>query len=378
MEIKTIGVIVIALGILLFASGCIDNDNVDEQLEKIKIGAVLPLTGGAAKYGENAKMGIDLAVDEINAAGGINGKEIEVIYEDGQATPQQTLSAFRKLTSVDNVPVVIGEMASSATLAIAPIAEENKVILISPASSNPSMTSSGDYVFRTALSDNYEGEEMAKVARQKLNLTNVSILYINNDYGVGLKDVFKKDFEEMGGKIVSIEVFDQDATDVRAQLAKINGVTPEAIYLVGYKEMIQILKQKKELGIETRVLSTIMFDDPEILEKTGDAAEGTIFTTWAEDPSGGRVDLINFRQNFETKYNAEPESFAAESYDALKVVAAAIEKYGYDADAIKKGLYETQSYPGASGVISFDSNGDVVKSLSLKKVENGTFVFVKL
>ncbi|MCK4458341.1 MAG: ABC transporter substrate-binding protein [Methanosarcinales archaeon] len=153
----------ILIGVVLFlaviAGACLQ----DTQPDEIRIGAILPLTGEAAEYGEDAKLGIDLAVEEINAAGGINGKRIQVVYEDSQATPSQGVSAIQKLTTVDKVPVIIGAMASSVTLAIAPIAEENKVVLLSPASSAPQITEAGDYIFRTEFSDAYGGKAQAEL-----------------------------------------------------------------------------------------------------------------------------------------------------------------------------------------------------------------------
>jgi branched-chain amino acid transport system substrate-binding protein len=166
----------------------------DTQSDEIKIGAILPLTGEAAEYGEDAKLGIDLAVEEINAAGGINGKMIQVVYEDSQATPSQGVAAIQKLITVDKVPVIIGAMASSVTLAIAPIAEENKVVLLSPASTAPQITEAGDYIFRNEVSDAYGGKAQAELTWDELGIKNVAILCINNDYGVGTADTFKKNF----------------------------------------------------------------------------------------------------------------------------------------------------------------------------------------
>lgn len=336
--------------------------------QEIKIGAVLPLSGSAGKYGESAKKGIELAVKKINLDKGI---KIRVIYEDTQGLPQQGVAAIKKLIAVDNVQVVIGAMASSVTLAIAPVVEKNQIVLISPASSNPDITNAGDYVFRNCVSDSYEGASIAQVAARDLRLHRVAILYINNDYGEGLKKVFIKEFKQLGGDIIAIEKFEPDATDYRSQLAKIKNASPEGIFLVGYKEMILILRQLAELKMKYQILSTVMFDDPEIIEKTGGAAEGVVFSTWRLDKF--RKETQEFLKAFHTEYGTEPGTFAAESYDALTIVNSVIRKGAYSAVKIKDALYRIKDFPGVSGDISFDANGDVEKSLVIGIVKDSKF-----
>ena len=364
---------VIVIVLAAFAGACLDKQPTES--EEIKIGAILPLTGEAAKYGEDAKLGIDLAVEEINAAGGIKGKKIQVVYEDSQAAPSQGVAAIQKLVTVDKVPVIIGAMASSVTLAIAPIAEENKVVLLSPASTAPQITEAGDYIFRNEVSDAYGGKAQAELTWDELGIRNVAILYINNDYGVGTIDTFKKNFESYGGNITAIEVFEQGATDFRTQLTKIKDSNPDAIFLVGYKEVILILKQAKELGIETQILSSTMFEDPEILEKVGDLAEGVIYVYYGGfDPESDEEQVETFISDLAEKYGREPGHYTAESYDAMKLISVAIEKGGYNSEEIKNALYDIKDYQGLAGSISFDENGDVIKLVTLKTVKDGKFV----
>lgn len=344
-----------------------------KEEKDIIIGAVLPLTGDAAMYGESAKRAIGLAVEEINMAGGIDGRKVRIIYEDDQALPDKGVSAFQKLITVDRVPVVIGAMPSSVTLAIAPIAEKNKIVLFSPASSNPKITEAGDYIFRNDVSDVFEGEKMAEEAWQRLGLKKIAVLYINNDYGVGIKDVFTQKFKALGGEITGLETFEQRATDFRSQLTKIKKTGPEAVYVVGYKEQIQILKQYKELGIKAQILATIMLEDPEIIQNVGDAAEGAIYTYRAYNPESEEREVQEFVRNFKAKYGVEPDNWAAQSYDALRIVALAIERGGYDSEGIKKALYGIKAFPGVSGLTTFDENGDVIKPISLKIVKDGVF-----
>ena len=345
-----------------------------KEPKEIKIGAILPLTGENAMYGESAKKAIDLAAEEINSEGGIKGTKIKIVYEDDQALPERGVSAFLKLITVDKVPIVIGAMPSSVTLAIAPVAERNKVVLFSPASSNPEITGAGDFIFRNDVSDVFEGMKMAEETWQRLGIRQVAILYINNDYGVGIKNIFSQKFEELGGNIIVVEFFEQEATDFRTQLIKIKQFNPEAVYIIGYKEQIQILKQYKELGMKAQILAPIMFEDPEIINMVGDIAEGAIYTYRAYDPQSNQTEVKEFILNFKAKYGIEPDNWAAQSYDALKIVALAIEIGGYDAEGIKKEIYEIENFPGVSGLTTFDENGDVIKSIRLKTVRNGKFV----
>ena len=343
----------------------------------IKIGAVLPLTGEAAKYGDSSRKAIDQAVSEINDAGGVHGSSLAVVYEDDQATAAKGVSAFMKLVTVDKVPAVIGALPSSVTLAIAPIANKNKVVLLSPMSSNPQITSSGEYIFRNCISDTYEGAEMAKYASGKLDLKSIAILYINNDYGVGLRDVFTKAFSAAGGKIITSEAFNQGATDFRAQLTKIKAANPDGVYIVGYNEMIVIFRQIKQLGLKGQMLSTIMLNDQGLVDKMGGTADGTILTAWAFDPASKDAAIIKFVKAYKAKYGGAPDVFAAQAYDALKLIAKAMTDVGSTTTDIKKGLYGIKDYPGAAGVTSFDSNGDVAKPLRFLRISLGAFISVE-
>ena len=340
----------------------------------VKIGAILPLTGDAAKYGESAKEGIELAIEEINAEGGVKGHKIEIIYEDSQGLPTTGVSAFQKLITSNRVPAVIGGLFSSVTLAIAPIANREHVVVLSPTSSAPAITKAGDYIFRNCASDIFEGKIMAEAARKTLGLSKVAIIYINNDYGVGIKDVFKKEFTALGGKILAEEAFDQGATDFRTQITKVKQANPEAVYIIGYRELGSLLKQAKELGLNVQFLSTVMFEDPEILKIAGTAAEGVIYSARAYNPKSKEPIVKKFVEKYEMKYHKEPDIFAALSYDAVLILAKAMEIGGFTADGIKGALYGIRDFQGVAGVTSFDENGDVVKPAVLKIVRNSKFV----
>jgi len=347
----------------------------DGEKEVVKIGAILPLTGDAASYGQDAKAGLDLAVHVLNSAAGVSGKKLQVIYEDSKADPREGTNAIRKLIEVDKVQVIVGEMASSVTLAIAPIAEENKVVLISPGSSSPLITYAGDYIFRTDVSDTFEGKAMAESAYNTLSLRKVAIIYINNDYGVGVNAVFKEEFQRLGGIIAGSESFQQEATDFRTQISKVSNASPDGLYIIGYKEIIPLLKQIREMGLQVQILSTALFEDPEIIEKLGTAADGVIYMSRDYDPESKEDNVHAFLTAFEEMYQKKPDFyFAAQAYDAMMILAIVMEKSGYQGANIKDGLYAVEGYNGVSGLMTFDSNGDVIKSMKLRTVRNGLFV----
>jgi len=363
----------LALAGLVWLGACERKEN-DGQKE-IAIGAVMPLTGDAAKYGESAKNAIELALSELNTAGGIDGATVRVIYEDSEAVPQKGVSAFQKLVTLDHVPAVIGGIASSVTLAMAPIANRSEVVILSPTSSNPQITDAGDYVFRNCASDVFEGQVMAEAAHAKLGISTAAILRINNDYGVGIANVFRERFTAAGGKILAEEVFQQGDTNLRAQVTKLGALDPkpDAIYLVGHKELGQALKQCAELGVKAKFLSTVMFEDPEILQVAGAAAEGVIYSARAYDPESKDPAIQAFVKSYRARYESTPDIFAALAYDSMRILALAMKTGGTSAAGIKDALYKIKDFPGACGSTSFDDNGDVIQPAFLKTVRDGRF-----
>ena len=344
--------------------------------KETKIGAILPLTGEGAKYGQSAKRGIDLALEQINASGGIKGRGLEVVYEDSRFQPSEGVAAIRKLITIDKVPAVIGAMASSVTLAIAPIAEENEVVLLSPTSSSPEITHAGDYIFRNTYSDIYEGQRMAGYIYEKTEYRLVGVLYINNDFGVGLKNAFSERFSELGAEVAVTESYDQNATDFRTQIAKIQQFKVNAIYIVGYSEMARLLTQAEEMGIEARFFSCIMFEDPDILRLAGESAEGVVYAYPSYNPESNQEIVSSFVEMYDEQYGQKPDIYAASAFDALRILAAAMNKGGFNSELIKEALFSIQDFPGVTGRTSFDQNGDVTKPIGIKKVHNGEFQWI--
>lgn len=366
-------IVILTILSLLFFDACQTNNPVNSiNSSEIVIGSAISLTGqeGAGVYGENIRNSVELAVGEINQKGGVKGKKLRVIYEDTQLQSQVAVSAVNKLISVDKVSVIIGCVSSGETLAAAPIAERNKVVLISPASTSFEISRAGDYIFRTIAPDTFEGTAMAQFALKSGNKTAAAV-FVDNAGTKGPAEVFKRVFEESGGKMVAMEVGPQGSTDFRSQLTKVKAANPDAIYLLGYAlELGNMLKQAKELGIQKPILSFQVMEEPKVAEIAGAAVNGVIFTspTISQSEATGRTK--EFIDAYKQKYNKDPGIFSFNAYDAVYVIAAAIEKYGEDADSIKKGLYEIKDYQGASGLISIDANGDTSQPPRLLTYQN--------
>lgn len=343
-----------------------------KQPDEIKIGVIAPLTGELATYGEREKNVFLLAQEEINQAGGINGAKLTLVIEDSKTTPTGGVSAAQKLISVDKVPVIIGETASSITLAIAPIAEREKVVLLTPISSNDKISQAGDYIFRLAPYDSLQAVIVAKWFID-LGYKTAAIIYINNDYGKGLNDSFIKEFQKFGGQVIASEAVDPGKRDFRSQLTKLKQAASGAIFAPLYPEEAGImLKQKAELNIMTPIVGTDPFHDPKIFELAGNAADGLMFTDVA--PGNGPV-WEQMKSQYMTRYKKEPDIVVAESYDAVKLIAHVISKVGTDTAKIRDALYNLQGYVGAIGEINFDRNGDnISKSFYKYKIQGGKYV----
>jgi len=344
----------------------------------IKIGVIVPLTGDAAQWGIPPRNGAQLAADEINAAGGVNGRKIELLIEDGKCDPQTAVTAFNSLRARYNVEVVLGEVGSSATLAIAPIAEREHVALISPASTNPKITDAGDFIFRVIPSDALRGKVFAEYLHDDLKLNRVAILYINNEGGVGNRDSFKARFTELGGKVIADEAYAQDANDVRSQLTKIKASDAEALMVVSYpRDTVIVMKQAKELNLgKPLYFQTEAVEDSNVLREAGSTAEGVAYILPA--PAEGEA-ADRFAKAYEKRFGKKSEIFAAEAYDIIQLIAAAIganPKASVTGEMIRDYLYGVKGRASASGTITFDQNGDVVKPMAIKRIKDGTPVVV--
>lgn len=344
----------------------------------INIGVIMPLTGDAAIYGVPSFNAMKLAVSQAEADLLLKGVRIELIPEDSQAKPAMGVSAIQKLISVNRVKVVLGPLASSVTLAVSPIAESNKVVLLSPSSSAPAITSAGDYIFRTELSEYFGGLAQADLAIDKLSYKKVACIYINNDYGASLFEVFKERFSKRGGIITFAEAFAQGTTDFRATLAKISTVQSDAIFVISHDEILNFVRQKVQLGIKVPIYTTPMFEDRRNLEKLGPLANGVIYTYYGSfDPNVKLGPTGTFIQDYEATFGEPPTYYAALAYDATRILLKTLEITKFQPAELKDALYQVKSFEGVTGDMSFDKNGDILKPVSLKTVEDGKFAFLQ-
>lgn len=336
--------------------------------ENIKIGFIGPLSGDIATIGQSVKAAVEMATEEINNAGGISGRQLEVIYEDGKCGPKESTNAANKLVNIDKVPVIIGGGCSGETLAAAPIAESGKTVLISYCSSNPKITEAGDYIFRTYPSDAFQGKVAAEKIYSDLGAKKAGVLYCLSDWCVGIKDVFKKRFSELGGTIVAEEGYEQTTRDLRTQITKIKDSEPDLIYFLGYTEASIVgLKQLKELGLERPIFGGDAWDDPKIWGEAKESGEGAMYLV----PNSPGTD--EFKAKIEAKTGSkELTACTPQGYDNVYIIADIMKRVGVDSEKIKKELYNVKGYKGISGEISLDINGDLMAADYVTKVvKNG-------
>lgn len=346
--------------------------------KELVIGVITPLTGNNASYGQQTKEGVDLAVDEINSKGGIDGKRIVIKYEDDQSSQNGGISAFQKLITTERTPVVIGGFTSSVTLAIAPIAEKNKVVLISASSTSDDIKDAGDYIFRIVPTNSAQGKTMADFALNKLKAKTAAILYMNNDYGVTLKNGVNTHFTQGGGQIVTIESYNPKETDFRTQLLKIKKIKTDVIFYPGlYEESGVILKQARELGIKQPFIGGDGAVDPKLIEIAKDAAENSYYANLGMGYGISDYEIAKFSDTFKKQYTKEPSAYNSYAYDVVFVVADAIKRGGYNGDGIKKSLYELKDFKGITGITKFDKFGEVDKPFSIFDIKDGRFEIVK-
>ena len=345
---------------------------------EIRVGEFGSLTGGQATFGTSTDNGIQLAVAEINAAGGINGKTLKVTAYDDQGKPEQAAVVVTKLITQDHVQVVLGEVASSLSLAAGPICQQNKIPMISPSSTDPKVTRVGDYVFRVCFIDPFQGQVMADFALNHLKAKTVAVLRDQkNDYSMGLADFFIKRFKEKGGTVVSDESYVAGDVDFKSQLTTIRGQKPDVIFVPGYYgEVGLIAKQSRELGIKAPLLGGDGWDSSKLYEIGGAALDGCYFSNHAS-PESKDPKVQEFVKKFKAKYGEVPDALAALGYDAAGVLAAALKTAkSLNGQDLRDAIAATKGFSGVTGVISLDAERNAVKSAVVLKISGGKSSYV--
>jgi branched-chain amino acid transport system substrate-binding protein len=370
--------LVISIGIAtFFSSGCTKKSDTASANE-IVIGEYGSMTGNEATFGQSTDKGIRLAIDEKNAAGGIKGKHIRLVAEDNQGKQDETAAVVRKLITRDKIVALLGEVASNRSLIAAPIAQQAKIPMITPSSTNPEVTKVGDYVFRVCFIDPFQGSVMARFAHDHLKVKKVAILKDQkSDYSLGLAEFFTKKFTELGGTIVGEATFQNGDTDFKAQLTQIRGEQPEAIFIPAYyTEVGLIARQAKQLGIKAVLLGGDGWDSPKLFEIGQAAIDGAYFSNHyaTESPVPATQEFI---KKYKTKYNETPDGLAAMGYDAANVLIAAMEAAPeLTPAAIRTAIAETKNFPGSTGTITLNADRNPDKEAFVVQVKGKGLKFV--
>lgn len=381
MKILRINVVFAALaGAAFILSGCSKSGDTGAGGDTIKIGEFASLTGKEAAFGQSSHKGTQLAIDELNAGGGVLGKKIDFIYEDDRSTPGESATIAKKLITRDKVIAILGEVASGRSLEAAPIAQANKIPMISPSSTNPKVTETGDYIFRVCFTDPFQGKLLAEFAKKTLKAQKVAVFSdVAAPYSVGLAQYFVEPFMTNGGQIVSDQKFTGGDKDFKAQLTAIKATAPDAIFVPGYyTDAGLIVAQARQLGINVPLFGGDGWEAPELIQIAGSALEGTYYSTHFsaenDDPK-----VQKFVAAYRAKYNGEtPDAMAALGYDSAMVLADAIKRAGtVESQKLRDAIAATKDYEGVTGKTTLDEHRDASKSAVIITVKDGKFKYVE-
>ena len=346
----------------------------------IKIGVMYPLTGDAASYGQPILKTTKFAADDINAKGGINGKNIELVIEDSKCNPKDGNAAAQKLINVDKVKVIIGGVCSGETLGAAPLANDNKVVMLSPSATSPDITTKGgDFVFRLAPSDAYAGVVASDYAFKDLKKRKAAVISESTDYAQGLRRVFKENFAKLGGQIVADETFNSEDSEFRTQVTKVKAAGADVIYVVPQTKAkgVLLVKEIKEAGLNTQLLTAEVLIGRDVVKENGADVDGMIGVEQKFDDKSAKAAPLLARYKNAAKEDAPFPAYQSAAYDAVALVSDAIAKNGYDGEKIRDYLYSVKDYDGTVGKVSLDSNGDVVLDFSVKQVKSNQLAILK-
>jgi branched-chain amino acid transport system substrate-binding protein len=346
----------------------------------IKIGEFASLTGKEAAFGQSSHKGTLLAIEELNATGGVLGRPVELTTEDNQSKQGESATIVKKLISRDQVVALLGEVASGRSLEAAPIAQNYKVPMISPSSTNPRVTEMGSYIFRVCFIDPFQGTAMAKFAKNSLHLKQVALLTsVSSPYSVGLAKYFKETFAALGGVVAIEQKYSEGDKDFKAQLTAIKAAGVEGIFVPGYyTEAALISKQARELELTGPIFGGDGWEAPQLIEIGGKAMEGTYYSTHYS-PENSSPAVQGFVTKFRARFAGEtPDAMAALGYDSAMVLADAIKRAGTtDHSKLRAAIAATRNYNGVTGRTTIDSNRNATKSAVVIAVKDGQFKFVE-
>ncbi len=359
---KNVSAILILVGAVAFSlASCAKGGNT------IKIGGIYPLSGNVAVYGVEAKNGVQMAVEEINAAGGIDGKLLELVAEDDEGNPEKTINAYKKLTTKDRAKIIIGSLTSGCTQAFTSLAQAQKVLVVAPAATMASITDAGNFIFRVCFIDPFQGQVGAKFASADLGAKRAAVLYdVGNDYSVGLFENFKAGFEAAGGQVVAAESYNTGDKDFNAQLTKIKSANPDVVYLPDYYATVALIaKQLRAQGIKAPIVGADGWGG--ITENAGDEVLNGFYSDhYAADSTDAKV--IDFVSKYKAKFNATPTAFAALGYDAMYVIKDAIVAAGSAYPVKVRAAVEKTKGSYVTGNLTFDEKRNPTKSAVMLEI----------
>lgn len=335
----------------------------------VKIGAILPLTGDAAQYGKACQRGMDLAIEQLNAQDNTNGKALSIVYEDSQAVPATAVSAMNKLIAVDRVKLITGDMFSATTLAIAPIAQREGVVLISPTASAQAVPMTGDHVFSIYPSDAYDGEFLGK-SMHKLwpSFSRVAIVYAQAEAMVTCKDAFRAAIEGAGIEITTDDGIPPGTRDLSTVVTRIASGKPQVVLCALYlPEMAVLLKEAATQRLALQFLGISTCYDPKLFDLAGNAAEGLVFSAPFFDVESGDPGVKDFVSAYEFHYGEKPDVWAAYGYDVVRIAAKGIRSSEGEPGSLYSHIASISGFHGATGTTSFNPDGSVTKQMRLLK-----------
>jgi branched-chain amino acid transport system substrate-binding protein len=347
--------------------------------DKVRIGVFMSTTGTTANFGISSVNGIKMAADEINAAGGINGKQVELLVQDDRSDASEAATIVTKFVTQDQVNAVIGEVASSRSIAAAPIAQNAKIPMLTPSSTNPEVTKKGDFIFRSCFIDPYQGAAIAQFAAKTLGAKTAAIMVDRkNDYSTGLEKVIDATFTKFGGKIVATQSYQEGDQDFNAQLTSLKGTNPEVIFVPGYYNDVGLIaKQARDKGITVPLIGGDGWDSEQLYKIGGTALNGSYFTNHYS-PYDTEPKVQKFVKDYKARYNSTPDALAATAYDAANIMFDAIKRAkSLSGPDIRDALAATNAFPGVTGTVTFNQHRDAVKPIVMIEIKDGGTYAVK-
>jgi branched-chain amino acid transport system substrate-binding protein len=341
--------------------------------DKVRIGVFMSTTGTTANFGISSVNGIKMAADEINAAGGINGKQVELLIQDDRSDASEAATIVTQFVTQDQVHAVIGEVASSRSIAAAPIAQNAKIPMLTPSSTNPEVTKKGDFIFRSCFIDPYQGAAIAQFAAKTLGAKTAAIMVDRkNDYSTGLEKVITETFTRFGGKMVATQSYQEGDQDFNAQLTSLKGSNPEVIFVPGYYNDVGLIaKQARDKGITVPLIGGDGWDSEQLYKIGGTALNGSYFTNHYS-PFDTEPKVQKFVNDYKSRYGSTPDALAATAYDAANIMFDAIKRSkSLSGQDIRDALAATNPFPGVTGTVTFNQQRDAVKPIVMIEIKDG-------